>query len=265
MCSWLKDVDYLATNPWAAVNLKPLRSKAGPTLGTVDVGRALDRDLIERIWSLCDRWEEAGGWNAGLARQRFAFLFGYLTGTRLAELVSMVIGDIRIREDAGKCGAGTQWWIEVVGKGSKKRAIPLAGDAVGELQRYLDYRRLPTDPRQLPPSLPLLPALLATGKRAQAGPEFRPLSSSTLYRLLKQFFHRAAKAIEDVDPIAARRLRLASTHWLRHSHGSHADAAGVSLETIRRNLGHSSLQTTSAYIHAEDDRRWRETRRLGRT
>jgi len=70
---------------------------------------------------------------------------------------------------------------------------------------------------------------------------------------------------EGVDPTAAKRMRLASTHWLRHANGSHADAAGVSLETIRRNLGHSSLQTTSAYIHAEDDRRWRGTSKLGRT
>jgi site-specific recombinase XerC len=53
----------------------------------------------------------------------------------------------------------------------------------------------------------------------------------------------------------AEELERASAHWLRHTAGSrHADG-GVDLRTMRDNLGHVSLTTTSLYLQAEDDAR----------
>ena len=51
---------------------------------------------------------------------------------------------------------------------------------------------------------------------------------------------------------AAEHIAQASTHWLRHTAGSH-QSDRVDLKVVRDNLGHSSIATTNTYLHAEDD------------
>jgi integrase/recombinase XerD len=41
-----------------------------------------------------------------------------------------------------------------------------------------------------------------------------------------------------------------SPHWLRHAHASHALDHGAPLSLVRDTLGHASVSTTSAYLHA---------------
>jgi len=53
----------------------------------------------------------------------------------------------------------------------------------------------------------------------------------------------------------------ASAHWLRHSFGTHA-AAQMELAIVRDWLGHSSIQTTSMYVHTERDRRHEAARKM---
>ena len=63
-----------------------------------------------------------------------------------------------------------------------------------------------------------------------------------------------------MDPGSATKLRLASAHWMRHSHSSHSVNGGpgrdpVPVHIARENLGHASLDTTTGYITTElDDR-----------
>ncbi len=59
------------------------------------------------------------------------------------------------------------------------------------------------------------------------------------HRMLKCVAQRAGVS-EDV-----------SAHWLRHSHVSHALARGANVEAVRQQVGHSSLNTTTAYAHAD--------------
>ena len=63
--------------------------------------------------------------------------------------------------------------------------------------------------------------------------------------------HQAAAEFKGTD---AQRLMKASTHWLRHTHGSHSLASGVvPVEVVRRNMGHASLDTLSGYVTTERD------------
>jgi integrase len=80
-------------------------------------------------------------------------------------------------------------------------------------------------------------------------------------------------SISSVVSLLFRRLGLpkgASLHSLRHSHGSHLLADGVSLPVVSERLGHSSVRTTAeVYAHAirgQDDEaavRWDEFQRRG--
>ena len=44
-----------------------------------------------------------------------------------------------------------------------------------------------------------------------------------------------------------------STHWLRHSHASHAIENGCNLRLLQQSLGHSQLETTERYVHVNPD------------
>ncbi len=53
---------------------------------------------------------------------------------------------------------------------------------------------------------------------------------------------------------AAAHLEQASTHWMRHTAGSHLSEK-ADIKVVRDNLGHASISTTSLYLHSEDDAR----------
>ena len=42
---------------------------------------------------------------------------------------------------------------------------------------------------------------------------------------------------------------------MRHTHATHALQRGAELTTVRDNLRHASLSTTSMYLHSDDVRR----------
>ena len=64
--------------------------------------------------------------------------------------------------------------------------------------------------------------------------------------------------IQDHSPATPEKLRRASPHWMRHTHATHALARGADLTTVRDNLRHSSLSTTSTYLHGEEVKRARQ-------
>ena len=44
-----------------------------------------------------------------------------------------------------------------------------------------------------------------------------------------------------------------SIHWLRHCHATHSLNRGAALHLVQRTLGHTSLETTSKYLHLNSD------------
>jgi site-specific recombinase XerD len=145
-----------------------------------------------------------------------------------------------------------QWWLETLGKGNKERIVPASPELIQEMRLYRTENGLaplPTRSEETPLVIPF------RGRN-------RNLSRSAIHDAIKSIFGNAAswlrsKGAEFAD--RADELERASAHWLRHTAGSHQADGGVDLRTIRDNLGHVSLNTTSLYLHTEDDARHRET------
>ena len=70
----------------------------------------------------------------------------------------------------------------------------------------------------------------------------KPLERTWVHKLLKK-----AAITAGVNPAA-------SSHWLRHSHATHALEGGCDLHLLQQSLGHADLGTTQKYLHARPDR-----------
>ena len=82
------------------------------------------------------------------------------------------------------------------------------------------------------------------------------IAGTTFYDQIKAFFGRCADVLRGQgDGKGAERFERASTHWMRHSHASHAIAGGMPIEIAQQNLGHASLATTTVYVTTEKRRR----------
>ena len=69
----------------------------------------------------------------------------------------------------------------------------------------------------------------------------RALERTMVHRIIKDCASRAGVS------------EKASSHWLRHSHATHAIEGGCDLHLLQQSLGHSSLAITSKYLHARPD------------
>ncbi len=138
----------------------------------------------------------------------------------------------------------------MTGKGKKLARValpPLAWDA---LTHYLDQRGLPVTQLHWRADTSLVGSLEADSGAA--------ISSVRLWMVMRRFFLLAAKAIEADHAPLAEKLRCASPHWMRHTHATHALGRGAELTTVRDNLRHASVSTTSIYLHSDEVKRARQ-------
>jgi site-specific recombinase XerD len=173
---------------------------------------------------------------------RFLLDFSRGTGLRSGELVRAELSDAS-DDDHG------ERWIEVVGKGNKTGRVSVPPQARLSLDQYLAARGISTSPVRWKRSTPLVARIKEDGQR---------LTGSRLWVLMKRFFTDAATELEPLNAVLAEKLRKASPHWMRHTHATHALEGGASLTTVRDNLRHASVATTSIYLHTDERRRAKE-------
>ena len=125
--------------------------------------------------------------------------------------------------------------------------MPVTAELLAELIRYrreLCLSPLPKDGEDMPLVLPMI------------GPQ-QALARSAIHEIVKSIMRATAERLRaqgtDFEAAAAH-IELASTHWLRHTAGSHL-SEHADLKVVRDNLGHANLSTTSIYLHTEDDAR----------
>jgi site-specific recombinase XerD len=236
---WLIQQRYILANPFAGIKV---RGAAAPPVAA----RVFAQAEWSMIRTVADGLEWTYGWEPAAAqRLRFVLDFAYATGLRASELVNARLG--MVEDDAQG-----ERWLHVTGKGHKAGKVALPPMARTALDRYLVQRRLPTTPARWNPKTPLLGSLEHDSTSSITGPR--------LWTVMKRFFSQVADVIQEDSPAAAEKLRRASPHWMRHTHATHALERGVELTTVRDNLRHASLSTTSIYLHTDEAQRARQLR-----
>jgi len=235
---WLMEQRYLVANPFAGIKVR-----GGAKLSALDATRAFSEGEWALVRAVAEGLEWGHGWTQPAAqRLRFVLDVGYATGLRASELVGVTLGQIRVD------GQG-DWWLHVVGKGSKPGKVAVPPLARAALGRYLVQRGLPTTVTRWDPRNPLLGSLEVEGVG---------ISPSRLWMVVRRFFALAAAVVEVDAPAVSEKLRRASPHWMRHTHASHALGRGAEITAVRDNLRHASISTTTIYLHADDVKRARQ-------
>ncbi len=155
---------------------------------------------------------------------------------RDAAIVELLYGGgLRVSELTGLdvlASASARGWVDaqagdahVLGKGGKRRSVPVGAKAGEALQRWLSSR----DPAQ---AFALQPALFI-------GRNGTRLSAQSIWLRLKQRSQQAGLATP-VHP-----------HMLRHSFASHLLQSSGDLRAVQELLGHANISTTQVYTRLD--------------
>lgn len=138
------------------------------------------------------------------------------------------------------------WWLRAFGKGRKIRDITVPSDFLPFLKRYRASRQL----TPLPDSNEH--TVMIEKIRGQGG-----MGSRHLRRLVQQTFdHAHQKMVSAEGEEVARKLKEATTHWLRHTGASMEIERGRALKDLSEDLGHASMATTDTiYVQTENKKR----------
>lgn len=161
-------------------------------------------------------------------RDRAMLSLMYAAGLRVSELVSLTLGDVDRARGI----------VSALGKGKKRRLVPLGEVALDHLAAYLEAREAD-----------------ATLKAARRGANSAKVSqllfpSPRGGKLTRQAFWK----------IVGRTARGAGIrghvhpHQLRHSFATHLLSGGADLRSVQTLLGHANVATTEIYTHVSQDR-----------
>lgn len=232
---YLSDAGYLLGNP-----VKLLRRKQAKSTNKNTVERFLEQELWQYVWNFIEKLPEKSlREREHKARIRFLFHLLYLLGPRVSEVANLQMSDFR--ESRGK------WWCYILGKGNKRDKVPVNDSMLSALidyRRFLDLSDLPQQDENT--------SVLRSVKGNQG------ISSNMIYRIVKKIFNQTAESLETDMPDYAFKLKRASTHWMRHTAMTHLADRGVDLHHIRQTARHNDINTTSRYLHA-DEERWHDS------
>ena len=140
----------------------------------------------------------------------------YGSGLRVSEVTGLCTRDLHLKEGL----------VQVFGKGSKERLVPLGAGARRSLERYL---------RELRPRLDRG----GSDGRVFLNRNGRPLSRMGVWKILRKYAERAS---------LAKRI---TPHTLRHSFATHLLEGGADLAAVQEMLGHADISTTEIYTHVD--------------
>ena len=141
----------------------------------------------------------------------------YAAGLRVSELVELELRDLELR----------MGYLTVLGKGGKRRMVPLGRPACAALERYLrEVRGAWARPNE---------------RRVFLTARHKSMTRQAFWKLIKRY-------------AAAAGIRKRMTpHMLRHSFATHLLQGGADLRAVQTMLGHADISTTQIYTHVTGD------------
>ena len=196
---WLLREGLAGSNPAVGVRAPKSPRRLPATLDADQLCSLLDHPVDDDLLTIRD--------------QAMIELF-YSSGLRLAELVSVNVGDIDMVE--GELG--------VLGKGSKTRRVPVGIKAREAVQRWMRVRANLAAAGE--------PALFVSSRGTRINPRTVEVRIARWARL--------QGATRDLHP-----------HLLRHSFATHVLESSGDLRAVQELLGHSDIGTTQIYTHLD--------------
>jgi integrase/recombinase XerD len=141
----------------------------------------------------------------------------YAAGLRVSELVNMDLADLHLEEG----------FVSALGKGNKRRLVPIGDHARSALAEYLTEVRSRW-------AKPASRACFVTSRG-------KPMTRQGFWKLIKRYA-RAAGITKSISP-----------HKLRHSFATHLLAGGADLRSVQTMLGHVDISTTQIYTHVSGE------------
>ncbi|MEZ4302155.1 MAG: site-specific tyrosine recombinase XerD [Polyangiaceae bacterium] len=192
----------LGADPCALIDRPRVGRRLPKVLTTGDIGEILEAPEADTFRGL---------------RDRAMVHVMYAAGLRVSELVGLKLGDLDLRKGL----------VMPLGKGQKRRLVPLGEPALDALDAYLKER--------------------ARHAKAQGtavvflSPRGGALTRQAAWKMITRY----ARAVGISKP--------SSPHKLRHSFATHLLEGGADLRSVQTLLGHASIATTEVYTHLADD------------
>jgi len=139
----------------------------------------------------------------------------YASGLRVSELVNLKLSDLHL----------TMGFIQLIGKGSKERIVPIGDMATISLRKYIIEAR---------------PLLIKNSNEREllfVNKNGRNLSRQGFFKILNDLAVKA-EIQKEISP-----------HMLRHSFATHLLESGIDLRLVQELLGHEDISTTQIYTH----------------
>jgi integrase/recombinase XerD len=193
-----------------AIPSDPTQLVDRPRLGR-KLPKVISEDEVTRLLETPDLAKPRG------VRDAAMIYLMYASGLRVSELVALKVGDLDTR--AGH--------VAPLGKGGKKRLVPVGLAALERVEAYLrDVRPLVARP---------------TDATLFVSPRGGPLTRQGFWKILRAY----ARAAGIRTPL--------SPHKLRHSFATHLLRHGADLRAVQAMLGHADLGTTEIYTRVAQD------------
>lgn len=161
-------------------------------------------------------------------RDRAMLSLMYAAGLRVSELVSLTLGDVDRARGI----------VSALGKGKKRRLVPLGEVALDHLAAYLAAREAEAAAR----AAALGASTTKVSQFLFPSPRGGKLTRQAFWKIVGRTA-RGAGIRGHVHP-----------HQLRHSFATHLLSGGADLRSVQTLLGHANVATTEIYTHVSQDR-----------